>query len=185
MDKYFTIKNAFWRYFHPFIMGPYVIGVLLVFLWPTNMCNDCKFFSWIRYLVPSISGYEKHSNFSNTSLAYFSISALIYLPCFLMFLKNHWFFWGSPAAFDEFVSNIKSQNYSLLFCIVGILFCSFLIIISLLQPGYQIKAFPINSEKWALAFFGPLFGFFSFSYIMLGLIFSYFVIILRIFKGGE
>lgn len=52
--------------------------------------------------------------------------------------------------------------------------------ISWIQPGYEYGILPITAQRWALALAGPLFSFFSLSYVAvflvaIGVRFSFFV----------
>jgi hypothetical protein len=171
------------RFFCPLFLIPYLLGVLFVFLCQ-NMINGVDFHLF-ELIIPSIKGYGIKSKFEQLSIAYFSLTSIIFIPWLYLSIKYEWFFFGTPERLNEFKQRALNSKFPKLYCIFSILFFTAIIYFSWIQPGYQYGLMPINEKKWALALYGPFFSFFTFLYFFIGAILQYSKILLQISTRRE
>lgn len=166
-----------------FISG-WVFGFLVIFFIPHEVGENKFVFEFINFMrehVPFIGGYWMRSEFPGTSVFYFSLQWIIFLPAFLDLLKN------KDLGFDKngFLGNyekFKGGAFPKLKCLLAITFCMMVVLVSWFQPGYDFGFMPVNKSKLFLAFFGPLIGFFPI-YLFLSISYCYFLFILKIYKS--
>ncbi|OWQ45516.1 hypothetical protein CDL60_20005 [Roseateles noduli] len=161
---------------------PYLVLTAVAFLWPADdalLGVDFRT-SWLARSVPSIAGYVGKSPFPSAVAAHLILSGILFLPLFVLALVKPELTYRDRSQMREAVKKFRRQRPFLMLLAIAVGMGG--VWISWIQPGYEYGILPITAERWALALAGPLFSFFSLSYVAvflaaIGVRFSFFVTI--------
>lgn len=166
-----------------FLLG-YIAGFLCIYGLPEGFYGLYwvgEFTRLMRSMIPSIEGYWSKSNFPEVSAFYISIQPILFLPILLQMMINKDICFGKRG-FQGVFLHIQKKRFPSAVAVIGFALFLFMAFIFYAQPGYQYGIMPVNEEKWALAIFGPVVGFFA-VYLMLALAWSYVLLFVKTLRG--
>lgn len=146
-------------YSNPLLLGSHLIAAAIALFAPAevmhmapNIAAACEA---VASLVPTVANYAARSSYPGVTKLYFSL--LLPLSPLVFFATLNAEGAAERARMKEKFA-AAPRRWTAVFITFSIFMAPAAIFLLVANPGYDFHLAPINSSRWALALFGPLFA---------------------------